>query len=399
MRILLSPKSRSAIFNFLKEKNNVHTLKELSIKLNVPFKTLSNWHYDYKKYIPEKLLDDFKQNIEILDKQPKNWGFIKGGKIAGPRNIEKLKKLWGDKRYYEIRRDIGKNAMKRIRERYGSEELTRRAIAKRIKKREERSKKLETENENFFKNDKIFIDNSTIRYSYYDKAKRLIFPQELSTELAEEIGIHLGDGCLSYNKKYFSVKTNKKEEDYMIKFIFPLYKKLYNLDLKPMRLTSVIGFEIYSLAFFEFKNKILKIPYGNKVNNKIEVPKIIIDSRNKEIYKAFIRGLFDTDGCVNIVKSKNNYPTITFTIRSEKLIIQVKEMLLKLGFIPYASKWTINLNGKIMLEKWVKEINSNNPKNLVRLQQAISSARIERVLAVNQSKKDETGVQIPDRLS
>ena len=52
-----------------------------------------------------------------------------------------------------------------------------------------------------------------------------------------------------------------------------------------------------------------------------------------------------------------------------------------------------------MLEKWVKEINSNNPKNLARLQQAISSARIERVLAVNQSKKDETGVQIPDRLS
>ncbi len=52
----------------------------------------------------------------------------------------------------------------------------------------------------------------------------------------------------------------------------------------------------------------------------------------------------------------------------------VNKMLNKLGFIPYAGKWKIDLNGSIMVDKWVKEINSNNPKNLSRLQQASSSA-------------------------
>ena len=52
-------------------------------------------------------------------------------------------------------------------------------------------------------------------------------------------------------------------------------------------------------------------------------------------------------------------------------------MLKKLGFIPYVGKWKIDINGNVMLNKWVKEIGSNNPKNLVRLKQASSSTRIE----------------------
>ena len=198
----------------------------------------------------------------------------------------------------------------------------------------------------------------------------------MSAELAEEVGIHLGDGCLSYNKRYFSVKTNKKERDYIIKFLFPLYKNLYNLDLKLMELESVVGFEVYSQALFEFKNKVLSIPYGEKIH-RIEVPKQILNSRDKEVYRAFIRGLFDTDGCVNIIKTKKNYSAVSFTIKSQKLIEQVGKMLFKLGFIPYVGKWKIDLNGSVMVKKWLEEIGSNNPKNLVRLQQASSSVWIE----------------------
>ena len=47
-------------------------------------------------------------------------------------------------------------------------------------------------------------------------------------------------------------------------------------------------------------------------------------------------------------------------------------MLINLGFIPYAGKWTINLNGPTMLKKWIKEIGSNNQKNVARLEQARS---------------------------
>jgi len=215
------------------------------------------------------------------------------------------------------------------------------------------------------------LKTDNVIFSRNDKSKEIRLPERMSLELAEEIGVHLGDGCLSKNKNYFSVKTNKKEEGHVTEFLFPLYKKLYNLNLKLMRLPSVSGFEIYSKAVCEFKNKVLDIPYGEKIH-KIEIPHQVLDSRNKEIYRACIRGLFDTDGHLAIIKSKKNYPTISITIKSEKLIAQVKDMLTKLGFIVYAGKWVININGKFMIEKWRQEIGSNNPKNKLKLRQALN---------------------------
>ncbi|MEK6896374.1 MAG: LAGLIDADG family homing endonuclease, partial [Nanoarchaeota archaeon] len=212
------------------------------------------------------------------------------------------------------------------------------------------------------------LNTTAVQFSEADKIKEIKIPNVMSPELAEEIGVHLGDGCMSKRKNYFSVKTNKIEKDYMVEFLFPLYKKIYNLSLKLMCLPSVSGFEICSRGLCEFKNKALNLPYGEKIH-KIEIPHQVLDSRNKEIYRACIRGLFDTDGHLAVIKSKNNYPTISITIKSEKLILQVKEMLTNLGFIVYAGKWVININGRFMVEKWRREIGSNNPKNQLKLEQ------------------------------
>ena len=371
---MLKKESRENLFNFLKEKHNVNSFKKLSLKMNIPVKTLQKWRLG-ERYLPREIIPEFIK-LEIIDQKEENWGQVKGGKIGGRKSIENLKKLWGDKKYYDVRSKMGKIAIKKLHSIFDMKELSKKALVGRIKSRERKSKTLEIENQLFFTNKKIILDNSLIQFSKGDFKKNIILPKEMSVDLAEEIGIHLGDGCLSFNRKYFSVKTNKKEEDYMVNFLFPLYKKLYNLDLKLMRLPSVVGFETYSKALFDFKNKTLNIPYGNKVE-KIKVPKTILESKNKEIYASFIRGLFDTDGCVNIIKSKKNYPVVGFTIKSEQLIKGVADMLRKMGFIPYQGKHQIALNGHTMLAKWIKEINSNNPKNILKLQQASSSARIE----------------------
>ena len=134
-----------------------------------------------------------------------------------------------------------------------------------------------------------------------------------------------------------------------------------------MRLSSVSGFECYSQAIYEFKNHVLGLPIGEKIE-RVEIPKAILNSENKEVYRAAIRGMFDTNGCVTIVKK--DYPMISITITSKKLIDQLKEMFLKLGFIPAAYDKTIYLNGNVMLEKWIKEIGSHNPKNLAQLEKA-----------------------------
>ncbi len=369
MRILLEKEERSRLFNFLLEKYNVNNLKELAVKINKPYKTVNHWRYDYKKYIPNYLLEGFTEKVEILDKKPDNWGQMKGGKTMSEKKIAYLEKLWKDSQYIEVRKRLGMNSIKNLNK--NQKELIKRSNQTKLKKRERKSNYLEEFHHSFFNNEKVLLNNESVKYSKYDGIKNIKLPQEMSVDLAEEIGIHLGDGCLSFNKKYFSVKTNKKERDYMLNFIFPLYKRLYNLDLKLMELESVVGFEIYSQAFFDFKNKVLKIPYGNKVE-KIYVPEEILQTKNKEIYRAFIRGLFDTDGCAGVSRTKKDYPFLTFTIKSEKLIREVGEMLNKLGFIPYVGKWMITLNGNLMVAKWLKEISSNNPKNLAKLQQACS---------------------------
>ena len=103
---------------------------------------------------------------------------------------------------------------------------------------------------------------------------------------------------------------------------------------------------------------------------KIKIPKLLIETKNKEIYLSFIKGLFDTDGCVYLRYKK--YPVISITIKSKMLIRQLEDMFKKLGFITSGNKWTIILNGPTMFKKWVKEIGSNNPKNISKLKKASS---------------------------
>ena len=369
MRILLSKEERLKLLEILKQRHQAKTLKELSIKMNLPFKTIQNWMYTERKYIPEKIIPE-DVVLEIIDKQEDNWGAIKAGKIGGKKSAELLIKKLGKENYSKMMQQRGKKAGNSLFKRYGIKELTKMTVEGKIKKRENESKQLEKESEKYFTNEEIVLDLKEVTYTQNDIKKRIIFPKKMTSELAEEIGVHLGDGCLSKNKNYFSVKTNKTEGEYM-EHLFRLYKKIYNLDLKLMTLPSVVGFEVYSKALCEFKNKVIGLPYGEKIH-KIEIPRAILDTKNKEIYKALIKGLFDTDGCIHIAKKNNKeYPMITLCIKSEKLILQVSDMLIKLGYIPSHNKQSICLNGTVMFKKWKEEIGSSNSKNFGKLNRRV----------------------------
>jgi len=371
MRILLSNNSKKRLFDFLKEKYKVNNLWKLSKKMEMPFSTLSNWK-KRKGYLPDKIIPkEYLNKLNIIDKKPDNWWQVKGGKIGGKKCAEIQKKRLGKKDYIEVMRQRGRKVINTIWKRYGKEEVTSMAIRGKLKKRENESQRLERENESYFKNKKIALNCKKVTYTPNDIKKGIIFPNKMTSELAEEIGVHLGDGCLSKNRNYFSVKTNKREEKYML-YLFKLYKKIYNLDLKLMKLPSVVGFEVYSKALCEFKNKILGLPYGEKIH-RIEVPKAILNTKNKDIYRALIRGLFDTDGCICINKKNGkDYPIISLCVLSEKLILQVSKMLERLGYITFHNKQSINLNGIVMFKKWVEEIGSSNPKNFNKLRWASS---------------------------
>ncbi len=183
------------------------------------------------------------------------------------------------------------------------------------------------------------------------------------------MGMHYGDGFLSKRKNEYRLKGNKNEREYYDKFIRRLYKNLFNLNINLKEYKDTYGFEIASRGIWTFKNKILGIPAGRKDN--IKLPDVI-KVNNKDILSAFIRGLFDTDGCVCFTKRYGNYvnyyPNITLTLKSKDLIFEVAGILEMLGLNPKVSEnytyWRIDLYGYKRLEKYSKIIGWSNPAKI-----------------------------------
>lgn len=219
-----------------------------------------------------------------------------------------------------------------------------------------------------FENNSMYIDLSFIKGSRFDKLKNMNFPDKLTSKLAEEIGISLGDGFIS-NKKYeYRLKGGKDEKEYYDKFIKLLYKGLFNIEVNIKEYETTYGFELYSKAFWDFKTKCLKIPAGRKDNIKIPT---IIKINDQDILVSFIRGIFDTDGSIyfsNKYSLGNYYPIISINLKSDSLIFEVADILDMLGFEPKLARSKgylgIYLNGYRRFEKYSKLVGWNNPKNI-----------------------------------
>ncbi len=215
------------------------------------------------------------------------------------------------------------------------------------------------------------FDCSAIKRNKFDADKNFKFPNKLTPKLAEEIGMHYGDGFLSNEKFEYRLKGNKNERAYYDCFIKKLYKNLFGLDLNMKEYETTYGFELYSKAFWLFKTQILKIPAGRKDN--IKFPEII-KTNDIDILCSFIRGVFDTDGCISFIKKYrefgNYYPSISLSLKSKDLIIGVAEILSMLGLEPKIYLSTkeechqIYLNGYKRLETYSKLIGWHNPKNI-----------------------------------
>ena len=202
-------------------------------------------------------------------------------------------------------------------------------------------------------------------------------PSTFNQLLAEEIGLHLGDGSMNYykNKGFYQLRghivDDRSHYDLHIKNI---YKELFNSEIKlrEMSSTGVYGFQIWSNAMVDYKSKFLELPLGKKID--FSIPLEI--RKDKELSKCFLRGYFDTDGCLYLEK-KNGYfyPRIEMASISERFIVQLKEILTNLNFqfsyyIEDRSKYNwqnlhrIILRGNIMANKWFSEIKPANFKHI-----------------------------------
>jgi intein/homing endonuclease len=151
--------------------------------------------------------------------------------------------------------------------------------------------------------------------------------------LSEFFGILSGDGFLGRSGRSYQVQIcGNKTTDYVYfkYFVSPLLNEI--MQKKPafyysqgaIRLRVYSKKKVISLSAFGF-------PIGKKGN--FGVPNFIMS--NKKLWCSFLRGYFDTDGCIywnrRAVYAKP-YPRIQFTSISEKLGGDVFFMLKKLGF-------------------------------------------------------------------
>ncbi len=144
-------------------------------------------------------------------------------------------------------------------------------------------------------------NNWDLEFSWSDIKRGVKLPENISLELAEETGIHLGDGCLInyfdsdgyFSFRYVLPKDLKDEEIYHEEFVVPLLKTLYGVNplLLKRKDKNSIETRINSKIIANFKNKILGLPFGTK--KYAEIPKIIFD--NNELAKRCLVGIFDTD--------------------------------------------------------------------------------------------------------
>lgn len=221
-----------------------------------------------------------------------------------------------------------------------------------------------------------------------------LLPNEITPELAEVCGIHAGDGYLRNDGEHVELDISghiNEDRFYYNEHVAPLFSKLFGLKLSPRAFPSrrTYGFVIRKRKIVRYFHEFLDFPYGAKTHT-VMAPQVIIKSRDKEVYAGFLRGLFDTDGCLNFRKSfggtyKNmtfkrthrTYPRILLSTTSENLAIGARKMLDFLGihnrivtYTPSMKNETVRfrvlVRGKRELQKWMVTIGSKNPVQITR---------------------------------
>ncbi|MFA6462074.1 MAG: LAGLIDADG family homing endonuclease [Candidatus Woesearchaeota archaeon] len=199
----------------------------------------------------------------------------------------------------------------------------------------------------------------------------------LNPEIAELLGAHAGDGTLyqvGKNTLVWELRGALEEKEYYLDNICPLLGKIFNLKItskfRSGGANGVWGVQTTNKSITSFFLEYGFLP-GTKTYT-VFVPSFILKS-DLVIKRAFVRGLFDTDGCLRFDRinkqERRNYPRIEFGLASKPLRDSLKELTDMLGFRSFI--WTDRKNnyrlcfaGKEMLERWIYEIQPKNPKHL-----------------------------------
>lgn len=170
-------------------------------------------------------------------------------------------------------------------------------------------------------------------------ARKALLKPPLSADLAEFVGIVLGDGGI--RRWQVTVSCNQLDEAYA-QYVGQLVTKLFGIDVGisvdcKNHTASVV---ISSVELVEFL-KSIGLTVGNKVRQQVDLPSWVWQQHNFQV--ACLRGLMDTDGCVYQHSYRVNgklytYTKLAFTNYSRPLLSSTKRLFENLGLYPTLHK-------------------------------------------------------------
>ncbi len=224
-----------------------------------------------------------------------------------------------------------------------------------------------------------------------DRIRGIKLPKEISKDLAYLCGIFAGDGSLGYRRKKNEyclkvVGNPKDEKEFYHQVIGPKFEKVFGIlpRMKYHDSKTTYGFSIYSKSIYLYLVNVTGLPSGVKYHS-LKVPDIFLD--DKKLTMAFIRGVFDTDGCISFKKryrTEPYYPTISVCSKSRKFIDEIADILKTTQLIfsgPYTymqkdmritqghtTTSRIYIYGHKNLQIWIDTIDFYSPKHLAKIQ-------------------------------
>lgn len=202
---------------------------------------------------------------------------------------------------------------------------------------------------------------------------------ELSCDLAEFVGVVLGDGGLTDGQ--CEITLHVVDDIEYAKHVKLLADRLFgsHASICSYPRHRVIKVVISGVKFTEILEGV-GLKRGNKVKHQVDIPAWI--QQNPEYLRACTRGLFDTDGGTfthdHVVRGKRylNFG-LTFTSASRPLLKSYIAGLLQNGFDIHGTGMNIFIYGVKTAERFIEIFKPNNPKTKQRLENYL--AQVTRV--------------------
>jgi len=169
--------------------------------------------------------------------------------------------------------------------------------------------------------------HAILTVEYEKTLKPLQVPSKWDEEFAHYLGWLTGDGCIARAGNAVTVYGSDEDKDVVMPRHHALLTRITGFESKPsVQRNGTLQLRVTRKAFSQFLYQ-LGVAEGRAPDKA--VPSSVYEAP-EEAVTAFLRGLFDADGCV-VDQASNGTRYVGLGSRSEELLIGVQELLASLG--------------------------------------------------------------------